>query len=345
MGRNKRPSPLPVKDGLNPVRMQLPHPGAQLPRGARLRTQREASELGLQEPVFEEIFAPSFTMLRDYLLWRFGEDPTEMLGKLDKGEIVDERGLAWPVDSPYRPGAVIFYYRDPLPEKRVPFEVEVIFEDDDLLVVDKPHFLASTPKGYYVVESALVRMRRALDLPELSPAHRLDRITAGVLVMTKRQELRRPYHDLFAHRTIDKTYEAVAGVRSDLALPATVRSRIKKESGIMWAQTVEGEDNAESFIELLGTKKVDSTTHAGLSEVGLYKLTPHTGKTHQLRIHMASLGLGILNDNYYPTFYQVEPDDYSAPLQLLSRSIAFEDPMTGRERYFESKRQLSLWDN
>lgn len=343
MGRAKRPAPLPVKDGLNPVKMQLPHPGAILPRGARVRTDAEARELGQVQPVEERIYAPSFTTIVEYLNWRFQDDPTEMLGKLENGEIVDERGRAWPYDSRYIAGALIFFYRDPVPEKRVPFEVDVLFEDDDLLVVDKPHFLASTPKGFYVVESALVRMRRALDLPELSPAHRLDRITAGVLVMTKRQELRRAYHDLFAERTIHKTYEAVSGVRDDLELPATVRSRIRKESGIMWAQTLPGEPNTESLIELLETKDADPETHGGHDRVGLYKLTPHTGKTHQLRIHMASLGLGILNDNYYPQFYSVEPDDYSNPLQLLSRSIEFEDPISGKTRYFESKRTLDLW--
>lgn len=345
MGRHKRPAPLPVKNGLNPVKMQLPHPGAPLPRGARLRTAAEARELGQEAPADELIVAPSFKTLVDYIEWRFGDDPTEMRGKLAQGEIVDERGRPWPEDSPYVAGALIFFYRDPIPEKRVPFEVDVLFEDDDLVVVDKPHFLASTPKGFYVVESALVRMRRALDLPELSPAHRLDRITAGVLVMTKRQELRKPYHDLFAERVIHKTYEAVSGVREDLVLPATVRSRIKKEMGIMWAQTIEGEPNTESLVELLDTKESNPETHGGHSRVGLYKLTPHTGKTHQLRIHMASLGLGILNDNYYPSYYSVEPDDYRNPLQLLSRSIEFEDPMTGKTRYFESKRTLDLWAN
>ncbi|MFD2841426.1 pseudouridine synthase [Populibacterium corticicola] len=345
MGRVKRPAPLPVRDGLNPVRMQLPHPGAVLPRGARVRTEAEASELGSEEPVRERVYAPSFGTLEEYVRWRFAPDPSEMLGKLDRGEIVDELGRPWPFGSPYRAGALIFFYRDPAPEKPVPFEVDILFEDDDLLVVDKPHFLASTPKGAYVVESVLVRMRRQLGLPELSPAHRLDRITAGVLVMTKRQELRRPYHDLFAQRTIDKTYEAVAPVRADLELPTTVRSRIKKEPGIMWAQTIEGEPNTESLVELLDTKSCDPQTHAGHAAVGLYRLTPHTGKTHQLRIHMASLGLGILNDNYYPTFYSVESDDYSNPLQLLSRSIEFNDPVTGERRRFESRRVLDLWQN
>lgn len=345
MGRKKRPSPLPVKDGLNPVRMQLPHPGADLPRGARMRTKDEATELSRGEISDERIAAPSFDLLVDWVNWRFGEQASPIVEKLVRGEIVDELGRPWQVTSPYRAGALIFFYRDPEPEVRVPFEVEIIFEDDDLLVVDKPHFLASTPKGAYVVESALVRVRRAMNMPELSPAHRLDRVTAGVLVMTKRQELRHAYHDLFAKRTILKTYEAVAPVRPDLELPAVVRSRLKKEPGIMTAQTIEGEPNTESLVELLGTREVDPATHGGNSVVGLYKLTPHTGKTHQLRIHMASLGLGILNDNYYPQFYDVESTDYRNPLQLLSRSIEFEDPFTGDTRRFESRRTLDLWAN
>lgn len=343
MGRKKRPSPLPVRDGLNPVRIQLPHPGSVLPRGARMRTSGEAKELSAGQIAQEQILAPSFALLRDYVNWRFGAQAAPVLAALKRGEIVDELGRPWSFDSEFRAGALIFFYREPAPEKRVPFEIETIFEDEDLLVVDKPHFLASTPKGAYVVESALVRLRRAFDLPELSPAHRLDRVTAGVLVLTKRQELRGPYHELFARRTIHKTYEAVAPVRADVRLPAVVRSRLRKEPGIMTAQTVEGEANAESLVELLDTKTVDPVGHGGHSQIGLYRLTPHTGKTHQLRIHMASLGLGILNDNYYPQFYDVAADDYRNPLQLLAKSIEFEDPISGGMRRFESTRTLDLW--
>ncbi|WP_435299451.1 pseudouridine synthase [Timonella sp. A28] len=344
MGRRKRPSPLPVRDGLNAVRIQLPHPGTPVPRGARARTEGEANELALDKPVQELVHAPQFALLEDYVRWRFADDPTELLGKLAQGQIVDELGRPWAPDAAYSPGSLIFFYRDPAPEKRVPYEVDVLFEDDDLLVADKPHFLSSTPKGAYVVESALVRLRRQFDMPDLSPAHRLDRITAGVLVFTKRQELRAPYHELFAKRTIRKTYEAVAPVRDDLELPTIVRSRIKKEPGVMRALTIDGEPNTETLVELLDTKIVDPSTHCGHERVGLYKLTPHTGKTHQLRIHLASLGIGILHDNYYPQFYSVASDDYAHPLQLLSRSIEFDDPFTGETRTFTSRRTLSAWE-
>ncbi|WP_334169228.1 hypothetical protein [Timonella senegalensis] len=142
-----------------------------------MRTKDEATELSRGEISDERIAAPSFDLLVDWVNWRFGEQANPIVDKLVRGEIVDELGRPWQVTSPYRAGALIFFYRDPEPEVRVPFEVEVIFEDDDLLVVDKPHFLASTPKGAYVVESALVRVRRAMNMPELSPAHRLDRVT------------------------------------------------------------------------------------------------------------------------------------------------------------------------
>ena len=312
MGRQKRQSPLPIRDGLNPVRLQMPH----------------------------DQWAPT---IMEYLTGRFAYDASNLEIKMAAGDIVDELGRPYTLTSPYKAGALIFLYRDPVPEKRVPYEIEIIFEDDDLLVIDKPHYLASTPKGSYIVESALVRLRRQLQMDEISPAHRLDRLTAGVLIFTKRSELRRAYHDMFAERTVLKTYQAVAPVRHDLELPVTVRSRIHKERGVMWAQTIEGEPNTETRVELAATKKVDPDSHNGHGEVGLYDLFPHTGKTHQLRIHMAGLGVGILNDNYYPDFYSVPMDDYRNPLQLLAKTIEFTDPLTGERRFFESTRTLELW--
>lgn len=312
VARKKRPAPLPIRDGLNPVRLQMPH--------------------GLEE-----------STVLGYLQNRFSYDAPNLARKMAAGEIVDELGRPYGTESPYRAGSLIFLYRDPVPEKRVPYEIEIIFEDDDLLVIDKPHFLATTPKGAYIVESALVRLRRQFNMDELSPAHRLDRLTAGVLVFTKRAELRRAYHEMFAHRTVLKTYQAVAGVRGDLQLPTEVATRIHKERGVMQAQTVPGEPNTLTRVELAATRVVDPKTHGGQEVIGLYDLFPHTGKTHQLRLHMAGLGVGILNDNYYPTFYQVDMDDYANPLQLLAKSIEFEDPITFQVRKFESTRGLELW--
>lgn len=310
-----------MRDGLNPVRLQLPH-------GAEAET------------------------VLDYLVGRFPDDAARMREKVAAGEVVDEIGRPLGPATAYVAGTLVYLYRDAAPEPRVPFEIDVLHHDDDLLVIDKPHFLASTPRGAYVVESAVVRLRRDLGLPEISPAHRLDRITAGVLVLTTRREVRGAYQQLFASRTIRKTYEAVARVDPSLELPRTVRSRIVKEHGTLVAQEVPGEPNAESRVTLVETATRPETASArlgrtragqGAGPLGRYVLEPHTGKTHQLRLHMASLGLPIVNDNFYPEFYDVAPDDYSAPLQLLARSISFTDPLSGDQRTFTSRRSLEVW--
>lgn len=281
-----------------------------------------------------------------YLVARFPDDAARMREKVAAGEVVDEIGRPLGPDAAYVAGTLVYLYRDAAPEPRVPFEIDVLHHDDDLLVIDKPHFLASTPRGAYVVESAVVRLRRDLGLPEISPAHRLDRITAGVLVLTTRREVRGAYQQLFASRTIHKTYEAVARVDPTLELPRTVRSRIVKEHGTLVAQEVPGEPNAESRVTLAETATGPggrAGSGPGPDLLGRYVLEPHTGKTHQLRLHMASLGLPIVNDNFYPELYDVAPDDYSAPLQLLARSISFTDPLSGAPRTFTSRRALEVW--
>ncbi|MFD6091665.1 pseudouridine synthase [Oerskovia sp. NPDC060338] len=312
--------PLPVRDGLNATRVVLPQNG-------------DGSD-----------GSPRWDTVLDHLVHRFPDDEPRLREKVAAGEVVDHLGRPVTPDTAFAQHARVFLYRDPPVETRVPFEIEILHRDDDLVVVDKPHFLASIPRGAFIAESVLVRLRRDLDLPELSPAHRLDRVTAGVLVLTVRPEVRGPYQTLFAERRVTKVYEAVAGVDPALDLPRVVRSRIHKERGVMRASEVPGEPNSESLVELVGTREDPSGTgDASRGRLGLYRLTPHTGKTHQLRLHMSSLGLPILHDNFYPTFYDVRPDDFSRPLQLVSRSIEFVDPLSGRPRRFETTRPLQEW--
>ena len=182
-----------------------------------------------------------------------------------------------------------------------------------------------------MAQTALVRLRRELDLPELSPAHRLDRLTAGVLLFTTRRELRGRYQTLFAHGLVRKTYLARAGSDDALELPTVLRSRIVKRRGHLQAVEEPGEPNAETLVE----RQSD----------GMYRLTPRTGRTHQLRVHMASLGLPIVGDPLYPEVIDVAPDDFSRPLQLLAQAIEFDDPVTGRRRRFASGRELAPLDS
>ncbi len=282
-----RPAPLPVRDGLGPARVRL--------RGG---------------PVLAELTA------------RFG---LEVRSKALAGEVVDADGAVVD-DATVRPaGSFVFLYRELRDEVPVPFDVPVLHRDDDIVVVDKPHFLATMPRGRHVAQSALVRLRRELELPELSPAHRLDRLTAGVLLFTTRREVRGAYQTLFSRGVVGKTYLARAGVDPALVLPRVVRSRIVKRRGVLQAVTEPGAANAETLVELV-------------SSDGLYRLTPRTGRTHQLRLHMASLGLPIEGDPLYPNVLDVDPDDFSTPLRLLAQRIEFDDPLTGLRREFVSPR-------
>jgi tRNA pseudouridine32 synthase / 23S rRNA pseudouridine746 synthase len=293
---------LPVRDGLNPSRLRLP-PG-------------------------------EWQTVLDYLLDRFPTDTVRLHEKVDAAEVVDGRGAPISAQTPYRSGDFVYLYRDPPIEARVPFEVEILYRDDNLLVVDKPHFLASTPRGGFIAETALVRLRRELDLPELSPAHRLDRLTAGVLLFTVHRGARRAYQMLFAQRGVDKEYEAIAGFDPDLRLPTTVRSHIVKRPGVLQALQIPGQANSATRVELVESR----------GAVAGYRLLPTTGKTHQLRVHLNSLGIPIVGDPLYPTVLDIAPDDYRNPLRLLARSISFDDPHTGSRRSFASRRELAWPD-
>ncbi len=224
-----------------------------------------------------------------------------------------------------RTGSSVYLYRDLPDEVPVPFDIPVLHQDADIVVVDKPHFLATMPRGRHVAQTAVVRLRRELGLPELSPAHRLDRLTAGVLLFTTRRELRGPYQTLFARGAVTKTYFARAVVDPALVLPRIVRSRIIKRRGHLQAVCEPGVPNAETLVELV-------------SPDGLYRLTPRTGRTHQLRVHMALLGIPIIGDPLYPNIVDVPADDFSTPLRLLAQRIEFNDPFTGFRREFISRR-------
>jgi len=246
--------------------------------------------------------------------------------KVLAGEVVLPDGTVVTDRTVLPAGAHVYFYRELRDEVPVPFDIPVLYRDDDIIVVDKPHFLATMPRGRHVAQTALVRLRRELALPELSPAHRLDRLTAGVLLFTTRRELRGRYQTLFSCGLVRKTYLARAAVDPDLRLPRVVRNRIVKRRGQLQAVEEPGEPNAETLVEHLGE--------------GLYRLTPRTGRTHQLRVHMASLGVPIVGDPLYPEVVDVAPDDFSQPLQLLAHSLECEDPVNGRRCEFVSRRTL-----
>jgi tRNA pseudouridine32 synthase/23S rRNA pseudouridine746 synthase len=253
--------------------------------------------------------------------------------KVLAGEVVNADGVVVDGNTVLPSGSHVYLYRDLPDEVPVPFDIPVLYRDANIVVVDKPHFLATMPRGRHVAQTALVRLRRTLALPELSPSHRLDRLTAGVLLFTTRREVRGSYQTLFARGEVGKTYLARAAVDPELVLPQVVRNRIVKRRGNLQAVSEPGAPNAETLVELL-------------SPDGMYRLTPRTGRTHQLRLHMASLGLPIVGDPLYPNVIPVDDYDFSTPLQLLAQRIEFVDPLTGSHREFVSTRKLGThWED
>ncbi|GGL89074.1 pseudouridine synthase [Streptomyces cinereus] len=256
--------------------------------------------------------------------------------RFDSGLISLERGEPLKQDSPYLAGQTILYYRQVENEPIIPFEPNILHLDEHLLVVDKPHFLPVTPSGRYVSQTLLAKLRNHPDLQQLavndiSPLHRLDKDTAGVMLLSVNPSSRACYHALFADRHIHKTYHAIAPTRSDLCYPFHIHSRLERGEPFFLTKTVQGEPNAHTTIELIENNGAFS----------LYRLIPVTGKKHQLRVHMASLGMPLLNDNFYPTVKTQGTTDFAKPLKLLAKSIAFIDPLTNELRDFNSNLSLN----
>jgi len=263
---------------------------------------------------------------------------SEWTERMQAGSVLGEDGQPLAPDAPYEGGARVYYWRELPHEDPIPFEATVLFEDAHLVVADKPHFLPVTPGGRYVRETLLVRLKAQLGCADLSPLHRIDRETAGLVLLCKRPQDRDAYQSLFRERRVDKVYEAVAGWREALQFPLTRRSHILEDEQAFYrmreAQPEEGlPPNSETRIECV--------RQAGAR--ALYRLFPVSGKRHQLRVHMHGLGLPIEGDQFYPVVRRGPNDseDFAEPLQLLARSITFTDPVTGQPRQFESGLELA----
>ena len=254
----------------------------------------------------------------------------DWLCRMRAGEVVDEYGSGITPLSVFNPGVRIYYYRQLFHEKEVPFVEDVIYQDEHLVVADKPHFMPVNPGGGYLQNSLLVRLRNRLALEELSPLHRIDRDTAGIVIFSVKRSERGKYQALFAKKEVCKIYEACGRLNPQVRFPLHYASRLESLEGSIRMQEVAGEPNAITDIVQLER----------LGDVARYQLFPITGKRHQLRVQMASLGMALCHDLLYPDNRGDAAIDYQKPLQLLAKSIKFVDPVTGEERFFESRRNL-----
>jgi tRNA pseudouridine32 synthase/23S rRNA pseudouridine746 synthase len=272
--------------------------------------------------------------IAEFLMARFPAITREAwMARIEANDVIDEHGVPVTAQRRYQAPLRVYYYRTIDAEVRIPFDEQVLFQDEQLLVVDKPPFLPVTPTGKYLQESLLVRLKRKLKLDDLVPLHRIDRSTAGLVLFSVRPETRGAYQAMFPERRIAKHYEAVVpwqpGVSS---VPGTYRSRLVDDEHFMRVKEEAGEPNSETRIVV----KEAAGGHA------LLDLSPVTGRKHQLRVHCMALGMTIVNDPIYPTLLPQGSDDFDKPLQLLAKSVAFQDPVSGEPRSFMSPRSLSL---
>jgi tRNA pseudouridine32 synthase / 23S rRNA pseudouridine746 synthase len=274
----------------------------------------------------------AWSTVLEFLVERFPHIAAdEIVARMARGDVLDARGAHVAPAHAYTPREKLYYYRDIPNEPAIPFVEEILFQDDYLVAVDKPHFMPVTPVGCYVQQSLLVRLKRKLGIENLAPMHRIDRDTAGVVLFTIQPDTRGAYQSLFESRDVEKQYQAIAPFDRELQFPLTYRSRLETAEHFMQMREVAGVPNAETSIDVMESG----------GSFARYRLRPRTGKKHQLRVHMAALGLPIVNDRIYPGLAEIDEDDFSAPLQLLAEQIRFIDPITERERQFVSRRKLA----
>ena len=273
-----------------------------------------------------------YALLLDFLSERFSSITRETWQqRMLDGKVLNAQQRALLPAEPYQVGAVVYYFREVANELPVPFTETILFQDEHLIAIDKPHFLPTMPAGRYVEETVLRRLMKRFDNQHIVPIHRLDRLTAGVVLFSVNPTSRDAYQRLFRERKVFKCYEALAAALPEHEWPYRHRSRLEPAEPFFRMQEVAGEANSDTIIDVCEQH----------GSVWRYRLYPVTGRKHQLRGHLAALGAPIMNDPLYPQLQaKTEQHNYNQPLQLLASQISFVDPLSGVLRSFKSQLHL-----
>lgn len=259
--------------------------------------------------------------------------------RLAQGKVLSDDGLPVNAHTPYTPHRKLLYFREAEQEPSIPFTETILFHNEEILVACKPHFLPVTPSGPYINECLLNRLRLQTGNPDLAPINRIDRETAGLVLFSVNKQNRGLYHDLFMQGRAEKTYHALCRTpHAKVQGEWLVESRIECGSPWFRMQSAIGAINSRTRIRLV--EFLADGISCDCLPCARFHLTPFTGKKHQLRLHLSGLGFPIVHDRLYPDLQPAADDDYAKPLQLVAKTLRFQDPLSGRRMEFHSERKL-----
>ncbi|MGD9731404.1 MAG: pseudouridine synthase [Desulfamplus sp.] len=309
-------------------------------------------------PEFKKEASP---LVIDFLCSRFPNISRELwLKRIESGKVLDHNKRALNIESRCVPCSKIYYFREVASEPVIPFKESIIFQNDHLLVADKPHFLPVTPSGKYVNQSLLNRLKIRTGIDEISPIHRIDRETAGLVLFSVDKKSRALYQKMFMDGTVKKRYLALTHCSDRMFEKFVLQKRLDARwsiknriiQGEPWFRMKidnQGEINAVTEAEIIGIMKLDNkrlsiNNTLNPSFAAIFRLFPKTGKKHQLRLHLSSIGFPIINDRLYPELMPEETQiNFANPLKLLAQQIEFNDPVSGG--YMEFKSSFSIIDH
>ena len=272
------------------------------------------------------------------------------------GDVVSPLGIALSPDSKLLDGQRYYLHRASPDEGAALPKLQVLWEGEEAIVVNKPASLATIPRGSWVTRSVVVAARRQFGNDKITAAHRLDRLTTGCLLLTLDSKYRARYQQLFDCRQVKKTYLARSrggNGRGAGAVPQVGESfdfqlPMYKETGSLTVSigtppigSKVASCKSRTRALVLGKfplpEKIEKPEGEGNINPGsqesvpeeelLWQLEPETGFTHQLRATLAHFGYPLLGDPLYPVVLPADaPENIKPQLCLHAQELQFSDP-------------------
>ncbi|MEM9267063.1 MAG: RluA family pseudouridine synthase [Cyanobacteria bacterium P01_F01_bin.13] len=246
---------------------------------------------------------PSTTVLDYYIHHYRHSDRSTWQTRIESGQIrLNDQPIN--ADTSITAGQRLSYHRPPWQEPSVPLEINTIHEDDVLLVVNKPSGLPVLPGGNFLQHTLLWQLRQRY--PTAAPIHRLGRGTSGIMLMAKTKAARAYLSQQMRQRRLGKLYRALIGPGNDFPDQFTITHPIGKvaypQLGYIYGANPDGLD-AHS----------DCSVVQRWPDATLLDVTILTGRPHQIRIHLATIGYPLLGDPLYGAGGQPHPDGAAVP--------------------------------